>query len=131
MSDLLDRGLAWLDRQRERFLTRQVSYRRLGAGGTVVQEVAAWATVGRTIFRLELGMGAVERVEARDYLIGAAHLAGIGPPQRGDRIIEGDGSARHTYEVLAPGREPPWRWADADRRCYRIHTKHLSSEAIP
>jgi hypothetical protein len=128
MADLLGRGLAWLDRQRERHLTRPVVYRRLGTGGAVLQEATVSATIGRTIFQLASGMGAVERIEARDYLVGAVHLAGLGPPQRGDLVIEDAVGQRHTYEVLAPGREPHWRWTDPDRRCYRIHTKHLHTE---
>ncbi len=113
MADLLGAGLDWLDRQRERLLTRPVRYRR-GA-----QEVAVPATVGRTVFRLDTGPGVTERIEARDYLIAATHLAGFGLPLRGQR---------HLYEVLAPGREPHWRWSDPNRRCYRIHTKHLTTE---
>jgi hypothetical protein len=124
MADLLGAGLAWLDQQRERFLTRLVRYRR-GA-----QEAAVPATVGRTLFRLEMGTGAVERIEARDYLIGSAHLAAFGLPQRGDRVIEEACGQRHTYEVLAPGREPHWRWSDPDHRTYRIHAKHLTMEDL-
>ncbi|MCK6490709.1 MAG: hypothetical protein L6R48_20860 [Planctomycetes bacterium] len=131
MTDLLGAGLAWLDQQRERFLARPVIYRRPAVGGLPAQEVTVPATVGRTVFRLEMGMGAVERVEARDYLITAAHLVALGLPQRGDRVVEEAGGQRHTYEVLAPGREPPWRWSDPDRRTYRIHTKLLTTETIP
>jgi hypothetical protein len=125
VADLLSAGLDWLEQQRERFLTRPVRYRR-GA-----QEVAVPATVGRTVFRLDTGPGVTERIEARDYLIAATHLASFGLPLRGDRVIEEGGGQRHLYEVLAPGREPHWRWSDPNRRTFRIHTKHLSSEAIP
>jgi len=125
MADLLGTGLDWLDQQRERFLTRPVTYRR-GA-----QEVAVPATIGSTVFRLEVGPGVTERIEARDYLIAAVHLANFGTLLRGDRVIEEAGGQRHTYEVLAPGREPHWRWSDPNRRCYRIHTKHLQTETIP
>jgi hypothetical protein len=124
MPDLLDAGLAWLDRQRERFLTRPVLYRR------GVQEATVPATIGRTVFRLDLGPGVVERIEARDYLIGAGHLAAFGQPRPGDRIVEDQGGQRHTAEVMAPGGEPPWRWSDPDRRIYRIHTKHLTTEVL-
>lgn len=123
--DLLHSSLAWLDQQRERFLTRPVRYRRGSA------ELQVPATIGRTIFRLEMGIGAIERIEARDYLIAAQHLAGLGVPQRGDRVVEEAEGQRYTYEVLAPGREPHWRWSEPDRRTYRIHTKHLTSEALP
>lgn len=124
MADLLRDGLAWLDRQREQFLTIRVRYRR-GA-----QEVELPATIGRTVFRLDVGMGVTERIEARDYLITTQQLAGLDLPLRGDRIIEAVGIERHTYEVLAPGGEPPWRWSDPHRLCLRIHTKFLTTEAL-
>lgn len=124
MADLLDQGLAWLDGQRERFLTRAVRYRR------GVQELTVNATIGRTVFRLDSGLGVSQRLETRDYLIGAGQLAVLGQPKPGDRIIEDRGDQRHTAEVLAPGGEPSWRWSDNDRRTYRIHTKHLSTEPL-
>lgn len=124
MADLLDSGLAWLDGQRERFLTRPVRYRR----GS--QEVGVPATIGRTVFRLDVGMGVTERIEARDYLIGAGHLVPFDGPKAGDRIIEERDGQRHTAEVMAPGGEPAWRWSDPDRRTYRIHTKHLTTEPL-
>jgi len=123
--DLLGNGLDWLERQRERFLARPVRYRR----GSM--DLPVPATVGRTLFRLAAGPGAHERIESRDFLIAATHLAALEPPQRGDRIVEEADGRRHTYEVLAPGGEPHWRWSDPNRRAYRIHTKHLSTESIP
>lgn len=51
MADLLGAGLDWLDRQRERFLTRPVIYRR-GA-----QEVTVSATVGRTLAPVRAAAG--------------------------------------------------------------------------
>jgi hypothetical protein len=131
VADLLGAGLDWLEQQRERFLTRPVRYRRPASGGATAQEVAVPATVGRTVFRLDTGLGVTERIEARDYLIAATHLVGFGLPLRGDRVIEEAGGQRHLYEVLAPGREPHWRWSDPNRRTFRIHTKHLTSETNP
>lgn len=124
MGDLLRTGAAWLERQRSRHLTNPVRYRR----GTTDLTVAA--TVGRTHFETTGLGGVLERIESRDYLIAAAALAALGPPQRGDRISEETGGARHTAEVVAPGREPHWRWADPGRTCYRIHTKHLTTEPL-
>lgn len=121
--DLLRDGLGWLDRQRERFLARTVRYRR-GA-----LEAVLLATIGRTVFRLDIGMGVTERIEARDYLISTTSYP-FGVPLRGDRISEDDDGKRHTYEVLAPGGEPPWRWSDPHRRCLRIHTKYLTTEVL-
>ncbi|MBA3707366.1 MAG: hypothetical protein H0W83_00935 [Planctomycetes bacterium] len=125
MSDLLGDGLAWLERQRTAFLTKSVTYRR------GPREVAVRATVSRTVFEAVIAGGVVERVESRDFLIAAAELGDLGLPQRGDLVVEtGDGRAHH-HEVLAPGREPHWRWSDPHRRVLRIHTKHLRTETIP
>jgi hypothetical protein len=136
-TDVLGQGFAWLEQQRIRFLTRPVLYRRLSSGGPAL-EVSAAATVGTTVFRLDIGPGITERIEARDYLIAAADLAllpGFSQPQRGDRVIEDGGplavaTVRYHYEVIAPGREPVWRWSDPNRRCYRIHTKLVLTEPL-
>lgn len=116
--------MAWLNQQRERWLSRLVTYRRGGLS------LAVAATVGRTVFRLDVGPGVTERSEARDYLISAPLVAALQQPQRGDQVIEEDATTRSTYEVMAPGREPVWRWTDADRRCYRIHTKLVKTETL-
>jgi hypothetical protein len=125
MADLLGSGAAWLEAQRQRHLTRPIRYRRGGL------EITAPATVGRTLFAYAGAGGVLERVESRDYLIAVSDLPGLGAPQRGDRILEERDGLQHTAEVLAPGREPPWRWSDPNRTCYRIHTKHLLTETIP
>ena len=121
MSDLLDVGFSWLERQRRRFLSQDVLYRR----GAVVVTVPA--TVGKTTFEVVTAGGVLERIESRDFLISASDLAVLDPPQRGDRIIEIRGNQTHTYEVLAPGREPHWRWSDPGHRCLRIHSKYLTT----
>jgi len=127
LADVLGQGLAWLERQRQQFLTKPVRYRR------ATQEIAASATVGTTIFRFDVGPGITERIEARDFLIAATDLAALPAfqqPQRGDRVIEDDATTRHHYEVIAPGHEPVWRWSDPNRACYRIHTKLVKTETL-
>ena len=127
LADVLGKGLAWLERKRTQFLTRPVRYRR------GLQEINAAATIGTTIFRLDIGPGITERIEARDFLIAATDLAvlpAFQQPQRGDRVIETDATHRHSYEVIAPGHEPVWRWSDPNRACYRIHTKLVKTEML-
>ncbi len=125
MPDLLSAGARWLEQQRDQHLSRMVLYRR----GVIERSVRA--TVGRTLFEVATAGGVIERVESRDFLIPVAALAGLSPPVRGDRVIEVSGTIRHLHEVLAPGREPPWRWSDPNRLLYRIHTKFLQSETVP
>jgi len=69
------------------------------------------------------------RIESRDYLVRASDLILAGAvtlPKPGDLILESDGIATYTYEVMAPGDEPPWRYSDMNRATLRIHTKQVA-----
>ncbi len=127
MQDLLQAGQAWLADQLHEQVATQVTYRR----GT--DEATVRATIGRTLLKLDDGYGGVRMVWTdRDFLIRAADLVlGGNPvqPQRGDQIREVVGAQTLVYEVLAPGEEPPWRWADPHRQMFRIHTKQIATEA--
>lgn len=127
MQDLLESAQAWLADQLHEHVAKQVTYRR-GADDVTIR-----ATVGRTLIKLDDGYGGVRMVWTdRDYLIRAVDLLiGGNPaqPQRGDQIREVVGAGTLVYEVLAPGDEPPWRWADPHRQMLRIHTKHIATEA--
>ncbi len=127
MTDLLSQGLSWLEDQRHQHLTRTVTYRR------GVDQVELSATIGRTVFEQDDHAGGLTRIESRDFLIRAADLilaAETILPQPGDRIIESDAIATYTYEVMAPGSEPPWRYSDVNRLTLRIHTKHVATEEL-
>ena len=125
MEDLLRWGSDWLEEVRNKLLARPVTYVR----GT--QTVDVPASIGRTVFRLDKGYGVTERYEARDFLILSRDLRLGGTPalpQRGDRIREPEGCRTFVYEVMAPGNEPHYRYADAFRKTLRIHTKLVSTE---
>lgn len=127
MADLLQRGMAWLESQRTKFMTQAVVYQR----GTDTVEVLA--TIGTTTFNVDDGGGALLRIESRDYLILAADLMiGETPilPKRGDRIREISGDQVFVYEVVGPGDEPCWRWSDGYRQTLRIHTKQIDNETV-
>ena len=126
MPDLLRIGSDWLADQMKEYASLPVVYRR-GA-----DEVTVQATIGRTLLKLDDGYGGV-RMEwtDRDYLIHAADLVLAGNPtlpERGDIIRETQGSQTYVYEVMAPGREPVWRWSDVYRKVFRIHTKQVGVE---
>jgi hypothetical protein len=128
VTDLLERGAAWLEEQRRAHMTRTVTYQR-GA-----QSVEVAATVGKTVFRLDTGYGVVERHETRDYLVLAEELVLDGQttlPKAGDRVRETEPHMLFIYEVMAPGNEPCWRYSDPYRRALRIHTKLVHAETIP
>jgi hypothetical protein len=126
VSDLLDKGSAWLEGQRKKHATREVTYRR-GMDAVVVK-----ATIGRTLFEQDDGAGVTVRVQVRDYLIDTADLVLAEQatlPAKGDRIEEIDAGQKHTYEVLPLGGEQHWRYSDPYRRTLRIHTKLIGTEA--
>ena len=126
MSDLLDQGSAWLEGQRKKHATREVTYRR-GVDAVVVK-----ATIGRTLFEQDDGAGVTVCMQVRDYLIDTADLVLASEPTlpaKGDRIEEIDAGQKHTYEVLPLGGEQHWRYSDPYRRTLRIHTKLIATEA--
>lgn len=123
--NLLERASNWLEDRRTQHATSSVTYQR--ANDTVV--VAA--SVGRTTFEVDNGFGVVERTESRDFLVLTDDLVLGGTrtlPERGDRVRETQGATTFVYEVMAPGKEPHWRYSDLYRRTLRIHTKHVATE---
>jgi hypothetical protein len=60
-------------------------------------------------------------------LIQTADLS-LGEPQRSDQIRETQGAKTFVYEVMAPGKEPAYRFSDPYRKTYRIHTKLVGTE---
>ena len=120
MADLLQVGSDWLADQMKSHAGRSVTYRRGGDSVTVT------ATIGRTEFELDDEFGVLRKIESRDFLISAADLVLNSVtvlPERGDEIDETQGSVTYTYEVMAPGKEPHYRFSDPYRRTLRIHTK--------
>ena len=111
-----------------RHRTRPVTYAR----GALSAELPA--TIGKTVFELDTGRGVLEKTESRDFLVRACDLVLDGSetlPRRGDHIREESGAVVYVYEVMAPGKEPTWRWSDDYRRTLRIHTKQVDVEDSP
>jgi hypothetical protein len=122
MADVLERASAWLENQRTRHNSHAVTYTR----GSQSAEVPA--TIGKTTFELVDGYGVLVRHESRDFLVLATNLfLGAAPalPERGDQIRETQGNTVFVYEVMAPGKEPCWRYSDLYRKTLRIHTKQV------
>lgn len=127
MADILETASTWLEGQRLKYRTRMVTYVQSG------DEVELAATIGRTQFEVDDGYGVIERTESRDFLVTAAELVLAGTPtlpERGDQIRETQDTTVFVYEVLAPGKEPHWRYSDPYRRTLRIHTKQIDTETI-
>jgi len=127
VADLLQDASAWLTDQLQAHASRPVTYSR----DSVSAEVNA--TIGKTVFETTNEFGLVERWESRDFLIPAAALVLDGTatlPARGDVIRETQGATTFVYEVLAPGKEPHYRYSDTFRTLWRIHTKLVGTEAV-
>ena len=125
MADMLESAASWLEGQRTKFMSRQVAYCR------GINSAQVLATIGKTIFEIDDGLGAVERFESRDFLIAAAAIVLSGTvtlPPPGDKVKESAGGKLIVYEVLAPGKEPCWRYSDPFRKTLRIHTKQIGEE---
>lgn len=116
MPDVIAQGAEWLTDQRKSHLSRDVAYVVDGVSTTVA------ASIGRTEFEVQGDGGAISAFESRDFIVAAADMPG--EPERGARIHETQGATVFIFEVMAPVQSsPPWRWADAARTSYRIHTK--------
>ena len=126
--DLLRRGLEWLERERAKHASQKVRYRR-GA-----EEAEVRATIGKTLFEIQNDYGVAERTETRDFLVLARELVlggAVTTPRRGDQVRELQGSQVFIYEVMAPGKEPEWRYSDLYRHTLRIHTRQVGVEDAP
>ncbi|MCP4248080.1 MAG: hypothetical protein GY778_13620 [bacterium] len=126
MGDLLQKGAA-----------RLATVLKANAGGSVTysrggDSVVLTAGVGRSEFAWLDDAGATIEEEARDYLVIAAELilaAAATLPAAGDKIVEVAGGTTYTYQVMAFGDEPPYRYSDQQRVRLRIHTKLIGSAA--
>ena len=123
MPDLIANGAAWLADQRKAHLSKEIAY---ATGATTVTVLAS---VGKTEFEVVGEGGVMERIESRDFLVATADI--LNTPARGDQIREALGTTVFVFEVMAPVQSaPPWRWADAQRTAYRIHTRLVGTEAV-
>lgn len=125
MSNLLEQGASWLNDQRHKFMTSTIVYER------GVDSVTLLATIGRTEFEQSDEQGLISRIESRDFVMQRADLVlGGNPvlPKAGDIIKETVGTTTYVYEVMAPGGEPPFRYADPYRYSLRVHTKYIETK---
>ena len=137
MTNILQQGADWLEDMRHRYATVEVTYVR------DTESVVVQATIGRTVFEVDNGRGVLEKFESRDFLIRSEDLvlgASLVLPERGDTIRElhmtgalgaPGGATVHVYEVMAPGKEPHYRYSDPFRKTLRVHTKQVATEAAP
>ena len=130
--NFLQRGIAWLDRQRVARLSQQVQYQRGG------ESVELAATLGATTVEVIDDTGAAVRSPLMDFIVSTAALALSGipvTPRVGDRIrvtraVGNDSTVDGTmktlvYEVLALSDSRHYRPCDPGGRMLRIHAKQV------
>jgi hypothetical protein len=117
MADLLQSGLAWLHRQRKASMTTAAVYTRAGESTGSALAVAA------SQIRVEMldGQGFPVQAAVMDFICDVADLAA--EPANGDGITY-DG---RSYVVTPLGDEPCFRFTDASRLAYRIHTRDVGA----
>jgi hypothetical protein len=122
---MLAQAASWLSGVRKANMTTVVTYTRPGAPAA---SVPVSATIGATTFQIENEYSVLVQFTSRDFLITAADLvlgAAVVQPKPGDCITESAASGTIVYQVLAPGKEPCWRWSDPYRNTIRVHTKQV------
>lgn len=121
MADLLEKGVRWLDDQRTKHCTRDVTYVR-GAASRVLK-----ATIGRTQYETDDGQAVRVDFTERDFLIRGVDLVMAGSPTVpavGDHIREEANGQILVFEVI------DWRYSDPYRQTFRIETKHIDTETV-
>ncbi len=128
MADMLKDGLAFLTSQLKAYASQTVTYAR-GYDSVEVQ-----ATFGQKLLKIDDGFGNI-RMEWTDldFCIPAAdlHFGDLVTitPTRGDLIYILAGDQYETFEVMPFGGDAAWRWSDPHQSMYRIHAKHIGTEA--
>lgn len=120
MADLLQKGLEFLESQRQQHMAQEVTYKR-GA-----DSVAVLATFGKTEYQVEESEGITVGAEVVDFLITAADLViqdqSIQPKYGDQIVVEGQGA----HEVLDLPGVGCWRYSDPYQMTFRIHTKKIA-----
>ena len=125
MVDLLQTGVAWLNRQRVQHLSQSVVYQR---GGETVQLAA---TLGATTVEVTDDTGATVKSPQMDFIVSADALVfgtdgAVVTPLIGDRIHVADATGKTlVYEVLSLPDGRHYRPCDPNGRMLRIHAKQV------
>jgi len=129
--DFLQRGVAWLDRQRVQHLSQCVTYQRGG------ESIPIAATLGQTTVEITDDTGATVQSPQMDFIVSADALVLGGTiivPKVGDRIlviastgVAGAAGVAKTlvYEVLSLPDGRHYRSCDGNGLMLRIHAKQV------
>jgi len=119
VADMLKRGSEWLEQMRTAHMTSPVEYQR---ATDPPQALTVNATFGRTRYEVADESGLTVGSHVWDFLILADDL-GFEPAPADVIVANG-----RRYEVMNLGPDRAWRWSDAFRQTYRIHTKDIGAD---
>lgn len=124
---LIGDGMAFLQSSLSQAAPAVFTITRASTGQTSAA-VTGW--LGRTVFRQQglSGQSAAQIVFGEDDAIiptASYVLGGVATlPARGDRFTI-DRFPGVTFETMAPGNEPHWRYSDQTRELVRVHLKRV------
>jgi hypothetical protein len=115
--DLIAKGMGWFEKQRNKYMVRDIVYTRKGV------EYEMTATTARTTFESIGPTGFPEKMIVMDFIIAKNLMTDIFPPKKGDTVSYNG----NTYEVMSLPGIPEFEYTDADRRAVRVHTKQVGA----
>jgi len=122
MPDKFATAAAWLAKQRKSHLSSPVVYRR---GLAQIDELSATKTAQQV--EHDGNVNEIdEELASADWIVTTVDLVfdeSATLPLSGDLIVETAGGVTYTWEVMAVGVEPCFRYCDPSRVSLRIHTK--------
>lgn len=119
MTDIISRGLDWLDDKNQSHRTREMTYSR-GSSSVTVNAIR-----GRADFGGDQTDTAIIGWDGADFLIRQSEIVIDSEtvlPEQGDQITETVGDFDFVYEVMSPAGFAHFEYIDGNRRL-RIHTK--------
>ena len=122
MADLLKTGSDWLHETQHQHASQQVICTRKGGA----QQVAIYATLGRTEYELNDDYTGAVSAESVDFLVRNEDLPWT--PEEGDQFqLAHDDGTTCTYEVMSIPGEGHYRYCDPYHKRLRIHTKRTAT----
>ena len=129
MVDLLARGMAWMDKQFERWASVRIELFHGGADGPRLAFPASMLEVTRD--DVNAAGGSIE-TRRTDFLIQAKHLVLSGrlvtPAEATLIIVPFNGIRKRTYEVGKVGTDSHYHPSDAGDNAWRVHTRMVGEE---
>ncbi len=129
MVDLLARGMAWMDKQFERWASVQIELFHGGGDGPRLSFPASMLEVTRD--DVDVAGGSIE-TRRTDFLIQAKYLIVAGrrvtPAEATLIIVPFNGIRKRTYEVGRVNTDSHYHPSDHGDNAWRVHTRMIDEE---